>query len=344
MDPIDQQDEYVPLSVDLFFSGRHVPVDIYIRISEGKFVRLAGSGEDLTQERLRAYKQREVESLYIRKIDFAKYVGFGIQIAAKLPLIGTIEKEKKIVLLSQVARLMTQGIYLQGVDQEGFQGARDFVQSTVSVLTDNADALKLLSALSEESNYLLGHALAVAIYGLMLARQLSWSSPSMLLKIALGGLLHDVGLKEVSPSITGRSRIDRNADETKSYESHATRGAELLSRINGIPSEIIQITLQHHENCQGHGYPSGIKRDRIHPLARLISVVDQFVYFALKNPESEGLSPHAAIDRLMTYQANVVEPTYLVSLMRMLNYPVPEKMRLLYDREAGTGTRTGNAA
>ena len=56
-----------------------------------------------------------------------------------------------------------------------------------------------------------------------------------------------------------------------------------------MPSDVIQMVQQHHENCAGTGYPMGFKRNRIHPLARLISLADEFCNLVLKNPNGDPI-------------------------------------------------------
>ncbi len=45
---------------------------------------------------------------------------------------------------------------------------------------------------------------------------------------------------------------------------------------NEAMEEIKPIVLQHHERYDGKGYPLGLKGEEIHPLARLLTVVDAF--------------------------------------------------------------------
>jgi HD-GYP domain-containing protein (c-di-GMP phosphodiesterase class II) len=61
-------------------------------------------------------------------------------------------------------------------------------------------------------------------------------------------------------------------------QSHPQMGYNIL--INSFDDLAVTLTaLQHHERMNGKGYPLGLTRENIHPLARIVSVAD--VYSAM---------------------------------------------------------------
>ena len=55
--------------------------------------------------------------------------------------------------------------------------------------------------------------------------------------------------------------------------SHSYYGYEMISNAH-IPSVIAESILQHHERCDGSGYPKGLKSDEIGLEAKIIMVAD----------------------------------------------------------------------
>jgi HD-GYP domain-containing protein (c-di-GMP phosphodiesterase class II) len=51
----------------------------------------------------------------------------------------------------------------------------------------------------------------------------------------------------------------------------------------------------------------------------VVSVADEFCQFVLKNPDSPGMSPREALERLTALYRNVLEPEYLKVLERNLS-------------------------
>lgn len=319
-------EDFYRLSIDDFISGERIEYDIFIRLSDEKFVKIVHKGEALPLDRVKGYKSKGVNHLYLRKEDFRRYVGVNLAIAPAVAQSPKISPEKKLSFLRATGELIAQDLFLSGIDEGSFDQARMFVEATVSSVSDQQDAFKLLSALKSHSDRLYAHSVAVSLYSLMLAREVEWVSPNNAFRIALAGLMHDIGKKEISPAVLAKPRADLTAEEIKLLESHTQRGVELLARMPSIPSEIIQIVEQHHELCHGRGYPAGLKKEKIYPLARMIAVADEFCKIALPSPDNpEGMAPEQAVDRLVEGYKSALDPIFLGALMQLFRITPPAK-------------------
>src|SRR5690606_5884100 len=103
-------------------------------------------------------------------------------------------------------------------------------------------------ALNSHADFVYAHSLGVSTYGVMIARVMGWRSAPSLFKVAIAGLFHDIGFKELDRELLEKPRITHTAAERKEYETHPTRGAELLSQVGNIPLDVIQVASQHHED------------------------------------------------------------------------------------------------
>lgn len=98
-------------------------------------------------------------------------------------------------------------------------------------------------------------------------------------KIFLAGLgqagsLHDIGKILVPDSILLKE--GRLTDEEyEIMKKHPTDGAEMVSKVTS-DKNIIEAISQHHERLDGSGYPKGLKKDEINPLAKILMVADVF--------------------------------------------------------------------
>lgn len=92
--------------------------------------------------------------------------------------------------------------------------------------------------------------------------------------LELGGLFHDIGKLAIKDQILDKpSKL--NADEYTSMKRHPQVGAELLEKL-GVDKRVVDCVLQHHENVNGSGYPSGLKEGEISLDARIVSIVDAY--------------------------------------------------------------------
>src|SRR5690606_8771257 len=140
-----------------------------------------------------------------------------------------------------------------------FESAQAFVEATIDILSEDNKAIESLEALRNYADDVLVHSVGVSLYAVMIAQNVGWSLPSNKFKVALGGLFHDIGIKEVSRELISRPRYSWNREEVKEYESHPLRGVSILQDIEGIPEDVREMVKQHHEDCLSRGYPFGMK-------------------------------------------------------------------------------------
>ncbi len=330
-------DQFFKLSIEDFVASRELQNEVlgnssedlnyplYLRLSELKYVKIANRGVDLPLERLRGYNKKGTQHLYLRKEDFHRYMGLNLDLSRATQKSSTVSREKKLGLLKHTNEIVLGNLYANEVDAKMFESARAAVEAATTALSDFDEAYNLLDILNKHTDYLFARSVAVSFYSAMIAKQLNWNSPATLFKIAVAGLLHDIGKKEIDRAILYKPRMHLTPAEIKMIESHPVRSAEILSKIPTIPGEVIQIVLQHHENCLGAGYPVGLKKNQIHPVARLLSVADHFSCFVLRGPEGPGIPPAQAFEKILSMYLDALDPTFLLPLMTIFHYSVPKE-------------------
>jgi len=314
----DASADFCKIAIDQFISGRIIKFEIFVRLGDSKYTKIAHEGEDVALDRVLAFKGKGVEFLYVKKEDFAKYVGFNLTLSRAVKNSKTIPHEKKILLARHASEVIMENLFVNGVDEEGFEQAKEITETTLGLLSESPQCFDLLAALSANGDPLYTHSLGVSLFGAMIARQIGWGSPVTLFKVSTAGLLHDIGLKEIDSAITGKQRSSLSHEEVMLLESHPARSARILGSIPSIPSDILQIVLHHHESCAGHGYPSNLSRSKINPMAKLISVADEFCELAIAGPNSPGIPARDAIERLGMVNADALDPEFMKALKAVL--------------------------
>ncbi|MBX3021364.1 MAG: response regulator [Bdellovibrionales bacterium] len=320
---VDESEDFCKLALNDFVTGRTIKFNIFVRLTGNKHIKLAHKGEDISMERIRFYREKGLRFLYLRREDFRQYVGFSAQLNQAARAKGIINTEKKLGLLRHTGEILNEQIRHDGVDEEAFESAQAFVGATVDILTDNPRALDVLDALRNHADYMMVHSVGVSLYSLMIAQRMGWNLPTNRLKVAMGALFHDVGLKEVSRSILDRPRYAWSREEVKVYETHPSRGIAILNDIDCIPEDVREVVKQHHENCLSHGYPAGIRKSNIHPMAKLISVADEFCYRIIKGPEFKDLTPVEALQDLKVNLAEQLDKKFLEALTLLFRPATP---------------------
>jgi HD-GYP domain-containing protein (c-di-GMP phosphodiesterase class II) len=93
--------------------------------------------------------------------------------------------------------------------------------------------------------------------------------------LSFAGLLHDVGKCRIPISILEKPG-PLDAKEWKIMRQHSLYGEEAILAIKGIPPDIAETAVQHHELLDGSGYPHGLKGGEISDLVRTLTVTDNF--------------------------------------------------------------------
>lgn len=106
------------------------------------------------------------------------------------------------------------------------------------------------------------HAVNVCLLAVITGLYLKFER-SILRDLALGALFHDLG-KSMLPA----------GDQDKAF-LHTIYGRELLLKSN-VSAAVPRIAAEHHEAFDGSGHPKGLPAKDVHPLSRLVCIVNHF--------------------------------------------------------------------
>jgi putative nucleotidyltransferase with HDIG domain len=318
----EKDEDFCHIYIHDFISGKELQYDIFIRLTSQKYLKVAHQGSTFTLENLNTYKARNIEYLYMAKEDFKKYVGFSVSLSNSVTSSPSLPKAKKVQFIKHATEMIATQLHLDGVDEASFDNAKSVLDSTLSVMSDSHELVSMLGMLNSASDTTYSHSIGVSLYSTMLARAVGMNSPLVLFKVSMGGMVHDIGKKELPSEILNKPRHLLDAQEMRLYESHTVRGAEILGQLPFVPDEIIKITAQHHENCLGMGYPAGLRMDFIHPLARLVSVANEFCNLAIRGPHTPALSPTEALGRMSLIYIDTLDPVFFVALAKLFHFQI----------------------
>lgn len=115
------------------------------------------------------------------------------------------------------------------------------------------------------------------------------------------GCLHDIGKQFIDIRMLKKAG-KLTGDEKRKMQEHPVVGYQYLLKYREIPPNIRLGVLQHHERCDGSGYPAGLRRGNISETAKIIAVSDVYHAMITKRPYHEALSEEKAIAYLNMHQ------------------------------------------
>jgi putative nucleotidyltransferase with HDIG domain len=165
-----------------------------------------------------------------------------------------------------------------------------------------------------------GHSERVAALSLAMGRHLGLAQ-SDLDHLQSAALLHDIGKIGVPAAILDLP-VGLRPEQLDRLREHVPLGGRILEPIPAF-SDILPVVLQHHEHWDGTGYPAGLSRSDIHPLARIVSVANAFDGLTSEQPDRPALDVAAALDSIAARSGTAYEPAAVHALAGVLRRPLP---------------------
>lgn len=309
--------DYVPVPVSDFVTGSVLRVDLYVKLSNQKYLKIGNKGGAFAPERALSYQAKGVRWFHMIKADFAYYVGFNMNLAQAVHTTDRIECARKIRLTMHVTENLISALTQAGLNREQLEDASNVVMNAVDLIASNPPTLKLLESM-EVCGSLSSHSIAVAIWSCLIARQVKWEGQSTYFRLAICALFHDVGEKEMSDDVNKKARWEMTKQERKIHEGHTIRGRDILLSVPGMPEDVATVALQHHELTNGGGYPYGLKLHQIHPFARIISVADNLCELLKHQPAQGQPTDYASFLQVMRRNERDFDPTFLRALAELV--------------------------
>jgi len=281
--------EYCKVSIDEFVARPHVDFDVFVKLSDSKYIKLAHKGEQISKERVTHYREKGVQYLYIHKEDFGTLVDFNLGLAELIKDRSDVSQQKKMNFMKYTGEVILEKAFVDGIDKQSMTEAQSFINLTINTLTESKEPFDLLNMLNNHADHIYAHSLGVAMYSVMIARKMGIESNQAYFKLSTAAIFHDIGKKEIDREILDKPRHLLTTAERRQIESHATRSQEILMAIRGVPEDVVQIVYEHHEDCAGQGYPQAKTKKDLHPMSRILQLANLFMELALKGPHHPGM-------------------------------------------------------
>jgi putative nucleotidyltransferase with HDIG domain len=298
--------DMIPVPIQDFINGVTVPVDLFVKLSGDKFIMMAKAGQRADQQQLKTYEDKQVEYLWVAKSDYSKYLRNNLSIAGVIMTVDNINTSQKSKVLSQAAAGVFQELGDMGIGFEAYSHSKQIVEATIALVDTHKDINELFLGLKDCSDLLLRHSLAVSYISVLIAQALKWENKQTIEKLALGALLHDIGLKVLPPDLVNKPKAKMSYDEVQLFESHAYKGMQVLLAVGVIPDDVIAVVYEHHENSIGQGYPRKLRNIKIHPLAKVVALADEFANLTLSN--ANCAHPKSPREALLTIEHTMGQP------------------------------------
>jgi putative nucleotidyltransferase with HDIG domain len=274
----------IPVPIGEFIVGNKIPVNLFVRLGDDKFVMIAKQGQTTDKDQLRSYNNKEIQYLWVQRGEYNKVAQQSIAIAGIVVTKKDIDMRQKTSIMTAAARTVFTQIDQMGVTVEAYNNAKLVTEAMVAMCEAHKDLNQLFEGIKNCSDALLSHSMAVAGTSVLIGSAMGWEKRLTLEKLSLGGLLHDIGEKSLPQDLVKKPLAQMTTEENGHWEIHAFKGMQMVLSLGIVPDDVVSIIYEHHENSLGQGFPQRIRDVKIHPLAKVVGLADQFVNLTVANP------------------------------------------------------------
>ena len=283
---------YEPVAARILTDIETLPCDLYIWRGP-RPVLYAMQGGDLRKVIARAQRGG---SFLVRDVDSDLLRG---ALAASLPRVMAnrymtpIERSK--TAYSIVAKVLVPVFARENqLDHDGLLLTHQAIDAVTSHLLQDEEMIWAMLATMQKHMATHTHAINTAVYSTVLARFMQLGSPEAIRDVGRGGLLHDIGKNRV-PKVVLDKPAALDAAEWQMMRSHVKAGHDMIVRALGYSPSYVHIISEHHERCDGSGYPTGRMAAGIALDAQLVGIADAFDALTTRRPYRAPVTPFDAL-------------------------------------------------
>ncbi len=310
--------EYLPIDSSSLKADTKIGCDLYLLIKSGtdsRYILYCRGDAVFENNKMDMLLEKNISRLFIVKDDQQKYYQYlesNFQNIISDPRISTDEKAK--IVHSTATNLMKD---LFDSPRTGtIERTKTFACNMVDYILKEGRAAHSLLKIAIHEYYTYTHSVNVAAVGTLFAQSIGLGEDE-LKSFCSGILLHDVGKTRISTEILNK-KGKLTKEEFARVKKHPELGVEILKETGNVLTEENTITLQHHENSDGSGYPYGLKNSEIQLCSKIAHIID--VYDALTTDRSyaKAMRPFAALVEMKENMSNCFDKEIFSDFIRFL--------------------------
>ncbi|MFP4088088.1 MAG: HD-GYP domain-containing protein [Desulfobacteraceae bacterium] len=233
----------------------------------GRFILYKPKGADVDE--IRIDQEKVPKKLYVSlndQLDFvsSRHEEYNRRLKS---ILKTSPRESKEVLIQILDLGLTVPL------GEVVHHMRDTIDIVVKEFLEDEDIVRKMAEVTVKDLSTSVHSVNVMLYCLGYARQ-SGHGYDDLKSFGLMGLFHDVGKLNIPDRILKAPRR-LSTEEFDLIKAHPNHGYNILVQTK-VEKRVRIGALQHHERCDGSGYPKNLKAEDLMPESKALAIIDVF--------------------------------------------------------------------
>lgn len=304
--------KYCKVNINFFYSTKEVFCDVYLKISDDKYVKVFNRYDQVDMIDLKKYDKRNIKYLYVRERDFGLITKNLVRSLKPLTesnnALEVIQNENLNMVFSiQLQETVSETVQKIGLNAEAVEMTSIAIDATMGLIERNEEVFDILNGSIKGENYSSEHSFLLAFLSGALLKESPYASHKNALCLSLAAFFHDVTIEN-----SELAKIQKTSEykfktlgykEQEEYIKHPLKARALVERIEGIPFETFAIIENHHENYYGTGFPQGLDYKRLSPLSCIFNLAHELTLYIYESGGSKD-NIHQILDEFITLYPN----------------------------------------
>ncbi|MCP4252446.1 MAG: HD-GYP domain-containing protein [Candidatus Scalindua sp.] len=324
--------DYMPICPSALRTNTMVGCDIYMLAKtsvEIRFVLYCKSDAVFDEAKKEMLLAQRIKSVFIKKEEqnvFFDYLENNFELIITDASIPSDEKTK---IVHGAATNLVKDLF-EDPRSGSIERTKTFAHNMVDYVIKDPTAAESLMKIAVHEYYTYTHSVNVAAVGTLFGQNLGLGVAD-LKGFCAGILLHDVGKTRINTDILNK-KGKLTKEEFEEVKKHPELGIEVLDETGTKFKEERIVTLQHHENFDGSGYPYGLAKDEIHLCGKISRVIDVYDALTTKRSYKDASRPFAALTEMKDSMFQCFDPELFKEFIQFLGPYDPRKTRRETDR------------
>ncbi len=320
--------DYLPITPSSLRTNTTVGCDIFLltkTTADVRFVLYCRGDAIFDEAKKEMLVAQKINSLFIKKEEqqtFFEYLESNFQ---HIISDTSIPPEERTKIVHGAATNLIKDLF-NDPKSGNVERAKEFAHNMVDYVIKDSKAAENLLKIAIHEYYTYTHSVNVSAVGTLFGQELGLGVKD-LKGLCAGILLHDIGKTRISTDILNK-KGKLTKEEFDIIKKHPEYGIEVLEETGVEFKEELIVTLQHHENDDGSGYPYGLTKDEINPCGKIARIIDVYDALTAKRSYKDALRPFNAITEMKVDMLNCFDTELLKEFIRFLGpYDPRRKVR-----------------
>lgn len=291
--------DYIKVNPERFLRLNQITetFNIYIKLSQTKYVKIINEGECENFDVVEKYIKKGVDYIYLEKDKYKTFEKVSMEaLFKKFDLIkdsGSTEDQVEAVLDS-IASIQDYAKNL-GVDEQTIELIDSVIKNTEEMISKFTKLDELLLLLQSRNGYIKDHSYLTSFLACAIAERMSWKTEGIWKKIIMASLFQNISIEsDEEAKIYGLNskEFEKLDDRVRTkVKLHPQDAIKMLEGAEEHFSEDTRKMIQnHHELPDGSGFPRGLDSTKVAPLEAVFILAVNFAHTLLEVKDIDQVS------------------------------------------------------